>query len=389
MSTTYISLDDAALIARADAAAGARRLGEALGLLHQVIDRGSADADTFLKASSLHRAQSEPRIALDLITRALRLDPLNFLALMFRADLLYQLGDPSAAEVYGQALAQRGEATLHPPLQAAVDKAEKIYAAYKQSSRAALETTAAPYAAQGSSLEQKRLARFASNIARETRPHHCDPTNFHFPGLAEYEFHDRAAFPWLDEVEASTAVIREELDAVLGAERAELVPYVQYDDAVPMRQWKGLNHNLDWTAVHLIARGERVEANARHCPRTMALLSRLPQPDLVGDAPNAMFSLLKPRTAIPPHHGIANFRLVCHLPLIVPPNCWFRVGAETREWEVGKAFVFDDTMEHEAANDSDELRVVMIFDVWHPGLSALERSAIQAMLAGQPAVGTL
>ena len=74
MSTTDISLDDAALIARADAAASARRLGEALGLLHQVIDRGSADADTFLKASSLHRAQSEPRIALDLITQALRMD---------------------------------------------------------------------------------------------------------------------------------------------------------------------------------------------------------------------------------------------------------------------------------------------------------------------------
>ena len=156
-----------------------------------------------------------------------------------------------------------------------------------------------------------------------------------------------------------------------------------------MRQWKGLNHSLDWTAVHLIARGERVEANARHCPKTMALLGQLPQPELAGDAPNAMFSLLKPRTTIPPHHGIANFRLVCHVPLIVPPDCWFRVGGETRAWEVGKAFVFDDTMEHEAANDSDELRVVMIFDVWHPGLSALERSAIQAMLAGQPAVGAL
>ena len=116
-------------------------MGEALGFLHQVIDRGTADADTFLKASSLHRAQSEPRIALDLITQALRMDPLNFLALMFRADLLYQLGDPSAAEVYGQALAQRGDAVLHPPLQAAVDKAEKIYAAYIQTSRAALEAT--------------------------------------------------------------------------------------------------------------------------------------------------------------------------------------------------------------------------------------------------------
>ena len=95
-----------------------------------------------------------------------------------------------------------------------------------------------------------------------------------------------------------------------------------------------------------------------------------------------MFSLLAPRTRIPPHTGVANTRLVCHLPLIVPERCWFRVGAETREWEVGKAFVFDDTIEHEAANDSDRLRVVFIFDVWHPGLSEAERDTVAAIMAG-------
>src|SRR4029453_2923613 len=121
-------------------------------------------------------------------------------------------------------------------------------------------------------------------------------------------------------------------------------------------------------------------ANARHCPRTMETLSTIPQPRIGGAGPHAMFSLPAPNTAIPPPRGVKNTRLVCHLPLIVPEGCWFRVGAETRYWERGKAFVFDDTIEHEASNPTSELRVVFIFDVWHPDLSAVERDAVAALI---------
>jgi aspartyl/asparaginyl beta-hydroxylase (cupin superfamily) len=94
-----------------------------------------------------------------------------------------------------------------------------------------------------------------------------------------------------------------------------------------------------------------------------------------------MFSLLAPRTRIPPHTGVANTRLVCHLPLIVPPDCGFRCGATTRQWVVGETFVFDDTIEHEAWNDSGELRVVLIVDLWPPALDAVEREAVARMIA--------
>jgi len=87
--------------------------------------------------------------------------------------------------------------------------------------------------------------------------------------------------------------------------------------------------------------------------------------------------------------GVNNARLVCHLPLIVPEGCWFRVGAETRHWKRGEAFVFDDTIEHEALNPSAELRVVFIFDIWHPDLSATEREAVAALLGGEERVGAL
>jgi aspartyl/asparaginyl beta-hydroxylase (cupin superfamily) len=95
-----------------------------------------------------------------------------------------------------------------------------------------------------------------------------------------------------------------------------------------------------------------------------------------------MFSLLKPKTRIPPHCGVSNARLVAHLPLIVPPGCGFRVGNDTREWVPGKAWVFDDTVEHEAWNDSAQLRVILMFDIWHPQLSGAERALVSAMSEG-------
>jgi aspartyl/asparaginyl beta-hydroxylase (cupin superfamily) len=155
-----------------------------------------------------------------------------------------------------------------------------------------------------------------------------------------------------------------------------------------MQQWKALNRNRDWTAIHLVDKGRLVEANAEHCPQAMALLKALPQPDLPGASPNAMFSLLAPHTAIPPHVGVANMRLVCHLPLVVPEGCWLRVGAETRHWRRGEAFLFDDTIEHEAMNPTDQLRIVFIFDVWHPDLADVECDAVKALMAidGPPAM---
>jgi aspartyl/asparaginyl beta-hydroxylase (cupin superfamily) len=230
---------------------------------------------------------------------------------------------------------------------------------------------------------RQRLDRFRSNILRRTRAYHSEPTHFHYPGLVEREFHPRRLFPWIDAIEAATNEIAAEFEAVMGAERAELVPYIQYDEHQPLDQWRALNKNPDWTAIHLLQNGERIEANARHCPRTLELLAAVDQPQVRGASPNAMFSLLAPNTKIPAHVGVNNARLVCHLPLIVPDGCWFRVGAETRYWREGEAFVFDDTIEHEAMNPSDQLRVVFIFDVWRPDLQPVERQAIAAAIEAE------
>jgi aspartyl/asparaginyl beta-hydroxylase (cupin superfamily) len=47
--------------------------------------------------------------------------------------------------------------------------------------------------------------------------------------------------------------------------------------------------------------------------------------------------------------------------------------------------VFDDTIEHEAWNDSDAPRAILMFDIWHPHLTGPERALVTAMSAGMNA----
>lgn len=371
----------AGLIAQADRAAAEGQLDTARALLEEAASLDKADVPLFLKLAGLRRATGDPGAALQSIHRALSVEPRDFTALLMRASLLDQLGDPEVNEAWSHALAQLPPGELPPQLQAVVAKARAKVEEWTGRKEAELARLMAPAEAAANEEELSRLRRFRSNALRRTRTFHSSPTQFHFPQLTEREFHPRRLFPWIERLEAATNLIAREFAAVMASERSELVPYIEYPDHLPLDQWEPLNRNRDWTAIHLYQNGELNEVNARHCPETLKVLAGCDQPDVPGASPNAMFSLLAPRTAIPAHVGVNNARLVCHLPLIVPEGCWFRVGEETRWWKRGDAFVFDDTIEHEALNPSDELRVVFIFDVWNPELSAVEREGVAAVIA--------
>jgi aspartyl/asparaginyl beta-hydroxylase (cupin superfamily) len=375
-----------AQVAEADRAAAAGDLQRAIELLEQASQDQPGQPEIWLKLAALRRASRQPAKALEAVNRALALAEFDFMALTMRAMLLEKLRPADAGEAWAHALAQRPAGDLPPQMREVVTQGEQIRDRWIAEREARLAATTGNLVARANEEEASRISRFRSNVLRKTRPYHSEPTHFAFPGLAEREFHPRSEHPWLGQLEAATEAISAELDAVMSAERAELVPYIQYADHEAMAQWRSLNRNPDWTAIHLIQNGKVIEANARHCPRTMALIEQFPQPDIPSAGPNAMFSLLAPHTSIPPHVGVNNSRLVCHLPLVIPEGCWFRVGAETRFWEKGNAFVFDDTIEHEAANPSDQLRVVFIFDVWHPGLSEVERDAVRQVIASESGV---
>jgi aspartyl/asparaginyl beta-hydroxylase (cupin superfamily) len=202
------------------------------------------------------------------------------------------------------------------------------------------------------------------------------PNSFYFPGLPQIQFYEREAFPWLAGIEAAVPAMRSELEAVIaGGDGFE--PYVKRDPTRP----QPANHLLDdpsWSACYLLSSGEPTEHAAR-CPQTMAALAEAPMPHIAGRSPMALFSLLRPGTHIKPHNGLLNTRLICHVPLIVPPGCRLRVGNEVREWEEGKALIFDDSIEHEAWNEGSGTRVVLLFEIWRPEISAGERQALTAM----------
>lgn len=224
--------------------------------------------------------------------------------------------------------------------------------------------------------EQRRITAFVDRALgkRSLYTHQC--AGLHYPFLPADEFFDRKHFGWFDMLEAHTAVIRAELDALLAAPGEVLRPYVRMDEGTPQNLWSALDHSFDWSACFLWEYGVPHRAALDRCPQTAALLERMPLAGIPGRAPNAFFSLLRPHTRIPPHTGVTNTRAIIHLALEIPPGCGFRVGGETRAWVEGKAFAFDDTIEHEAWNNSDRRRAVLIVDAWNPHLTECEREAI-------------
>lgn len=209
-------------------------------------------------------------------------------------------------------------------------------------------------------------------------PYPQRPSVFHFPDLPQRPFYEREDFAWAPALEAATDAIRGEVEALL-AEGADFRPYVEREKDRPERDFHGLHGDPSWTAFYLWKDGGLVEESGARCPRTVEAIRQVPLSRIGSRTPSVLFSLLRPGAHIPPHHGMLNSRLICHLPLIVPPGGWLRVGGERRAWEEGKLLLFDDSLEHEAMNPAETLRVVLLFDIWRPELTEPERRGVSAI----------
>jgi aspartyl/asparaginyl beta-hydroxylase (cupin superfamily) len=322
------------------------------------------------------------------IGRAIALDPRNLQALLIRADRFAATGDVrSAAAFYGAAVKVAAQVkNLHPSLAASVQRAalnrDRINAELEQHVQARL--AAAGYRAATSS---RRFTQAVDLQAGRKRIYLQQPLAFYFPELPQVQFYPREQFPWLDAVEAATDDICAELYEVL-RHGGGFVPYLQSRPDVPATGDTRLLDNLDWSAFFMVKNGEVVAEHASQCPKTMAALEHAPLPRVRGRDPMVLFSVLKPGARIPAHNGFLNSRLICHLPLIVPAGCQFRVGNEQREWRRGQAWVFDDSIEHEAWNTSRETRVILLFDIWRPELTDEERGLVAALLEAMDTFGS-
>ena len=156
-------------------------------------------------------------------------------------------------------------------------------------------------------------------------------------------FLDTDQFDFVKTIEKNWSVIKKEFSQ-LEARHLSLWPE------------KDLYNQNEWSVYGLYAFGHKLDDNCQRCPQTTHLVESIPGMTTAG------FSALAAGTHIFPHTGYSAEVWRCHLGLIVPQGAQLRVGPETRQWESGKCLVFDDTVEHEAWNPTQENRVVLLID---------------------------
>jgi aspartyl/asparaginyl beta-hydroxylase (cupin superfamily) len=368
-------------------AVGALQSGNAFQarqLFEQIVRFPDPDPTAWLGLAFACAQQNDAEAALAAVDRLLELEPDNIRGNIFKGDHLEHTGDSRAAMQYYQAalrLAARTTRTTNHP-EDVLQGLERAENACKQLEGEYQDFLLKRIGEEGFDLGSTSL-RFRQSLDilfGKADVFYQQPRRFYFPGLPQVQFYEREDFEWVESIEAATDEIRAELHTVL-EDTSRFSPYLESDGRHLSPSGTDLVDNDDWGAYYLWRYGNRNDEAAALCPTAFRVLEAAPRPDIPGQAPIAVFSRLRPQTRIPPHNGMVNTRLICHLPLIVPENCGaIRVGNEARPWVEGEMLIFDDSMVHEAWNDSDSERVVLLFDIWRPELSEEERALVGTVL---------
>ncbi|WP_404713522.1 aspartyl/asparaginyl beta-hydroxylase domain-containing protein [Sphingomonas sp. MMS24-J13] len=368
---------EADVFVRMGVAAMQRRApAEALRIFDDLAARDPDGEPPWLLIAQAHRMMGDwtaESIALD---RLLAIEPRNIRGLLMKGDCRAAAHDDrGATSFYQLALAAAAARPDMPPtLVPDLDRAEAWLTAqrtrYEEHLRATLDAQGVRPDAIGGRFRQS-----IEILTGRAQPFYQQPSAFFYPGLPQIQFYERSDFPWLPALEAETPSLRAELEAILASGSDGFAPYIEQQPDRP-RSTNPLYGDPSWSALYLWRSGVEIPANASRAPRAMQALAAVPMPHIASRSPMALYSSLRPGAHIVPHNGLLNTRLICHLPLIAPPGCSFRVGNETRTWREGETIIFDDSIEHEARNDGTSIRIVLLFEIWRPELSAEERQAL-------------
>jgi aspartyl/asparaginyl beta-hydroxylase (cupin superfamily) len=372
--------ENQSLVQEAVAALQAGDSKKARGIFERVVAGGKADSSSWLGLAFACAQLDDNAATLDAVNKSLELDSGNIRAILFKADHLEHQGESrQALNFYRRALKLSAKFEQLPnDVMKGLQRAQQVssrkdeeYMSFLMEKMNAEGITFAP---------DSRFQESLDIISGAKDVFYQEPRRYYFPGLPQIQFYEREQFDWVATMESATDDIRSELQAVMSGP-SRFSPYLQSDAAHLNKDDESLINSTDWGALFLWEYGRLVPDIAKLFPNTVKALKAVPLPAIPGQAPMALFSKLTPDTKIPPHNGFLNTRLICHLPIIVPENCGaLRVGNEERPWKEGEMLVFDDSMEHEAWNTSDEERVVLLFEIWRPELNDEERSLITSML---------
>lgn len=346
-----------------------RDLTRAVGHLWEAAKTAPADAMPWLALGNAELGLGNKNAAEEAIDRQLELAPRDVGALLLKGWLREQGGDTRAAvSFYRAALNQGAISGIPPALQTLHGRAAQFVQQANDSFEAHLVSRL------GEDLSPTMLEAFEL-LTGKRQLYLQEPSVFYYPGLPQRRFYDPDDFPWFTSVLSLLPQMQAELSQVLSSQAPGFAPYVQRTQDRPAPN-NPLLESEAWTAYHFWRDGQVVEENAALCPKTMEALSYVPMPSIPGRSPNAHWSRLLPGAHITPHTGMLNTRLICHVPILTAPSCWLRVGSETREWIDGVPLIFDDSINHEAKNDGQQERVVLLFEIWRPEIDAADREAI-------------
>jgi aspartate beta-hydroxylase len=162
----------------------------------------------------------------------------------------------------------------------------------------------------------------------------------------------RFAESWLD--------IRDEALAV--ARTVERVPL--FHDIMPEQRSISEVDRRDWRIFVLKAYGVEVTPNMARCPALSSLLRAAPE------VLSATISFLAPGKHIPVHRGpfrgILRFQMGLAMPTGMDGQLAAVLKIEDSEYRLadGECLLWDDTYPHEVHNDSGQLRIALLLDVW-------------------------
>jgi len=187
---------------------------------------------------------------------------------------------------------------------------------------------------------------------------------FYIPGVPARTFYDASEFEWTAPLEEAYPAIKKELTHLMD------------DPESGFQSYKDEYGNLasGWNTFNFFFYGEKFEKNCALCPETTRVLESLPR----FEKDHIMFSALNPHAVIPPHYGPINGIMRAHLPLVVPEGCYIKVGNDERTWVEGKVMAFDDSFLHQVWNHSDQVRIVLFINFWHPCFADDEIPALEA-----------
>ena len=369
------------------AALRASRADEARAHFQAAIDAGLATTKSWLGLTLASLVLGENRAAEASVDEVLTREPHNLRGLIIKGDLL--LGrDEQRQAVSHYNLVMRLAATLAdipPQLQQDLvriqGRLEQISEMFQSQLLDRLH--AGGYRRDTASARFNRgldMLMGAAEREDDTSPFPQKPHAFYLPDMPYRPFYPSEELPWVKEVEAATDAIEAELSAFLATRAQAFAPYIHGGLELPGQTPDTLRDHDNWTAAFLIRDGVEDSEWSAACPTVSALMDTLPLTAIKGFSPSVLFSKLQPGARIDPHTGLLNCRLICHLPLVVPAGCGLRVGDDRRDVVRGEVWAFDDSINHEAWNNSADDRIVLIFDVWHPDLTEQERRDITSLL---------